>query len=69
MVTIKDNLFTSQELDQIKLLIATKGYTFGWKSNLNKEYRHWNCHFAGGLDGDHIIQVQQTDIDPILWNM
>jgi len=68
-INVYDGMITPNELEQINKLIDDKGYTFGWKSHEDKEYRHWNCNF-GDKDKKHEFdELKQNEIPELLWNI
>jgi hypothetical protein len=63
-----DNILIEDNLKQIEHDIARKGYTFGWPSNKQDEFGHWNCMFAG-QDPDNRQSIEQQLTPPLkqLW--
>lgn len=67
---IKDSFLIQEELKEINSIIDNRGYTFGWKSNTDKEYKHWNLNFAGSANWKEEHPINQEDIEyPILWQI
>lgn len=46
-VQVIDNFLTGKELEDLTHHVKAAGFTFGWKSNQNLGYAHWNHTFAG----------------------
>ena len=65
-INVYDGMISVNELDEINNLIDRKGFTFGWKSHINKEYRHWHCNFADKEKTQKTDEVKKEDIPDIM---
>jgi len=69
-IRLIDNFINQEQLTQINEYVDEKGYSYGWKSNMNKEYKHWNLHIGGSKSYRDEIIVEQKDIqNPLIWNI
>lgn len=67
---VTDNYLSQDELTQINEIIDKKGYTFGWKSHVQHEYRHWNLLFAGSKSYKDEFEITKDQLeDEIFWNI
>lgn len=69
MIEVFDDIFFPAELQILDEIISEQGYTFGWKSHVNKEYRHWHLHFGGDEHNVTPVEILQHEVHPIIWSM
>lgn len=68
-INVYDGMIAPSELEHVNKLVNDKGYTFGWKSHDDKEYRHWNCNFGDKNRTRQNDELNQEEIPELLWNI
>lgn len=46
MIIVKDDLFTKEELGAVRFFIDKANWSYGWPSNTDMPYGHWNVDFT-----------------------
>lgn len=68
-INVYDGMITPTELEVINNIIELKGFTFGWKSHVNKEYRHWHCNFGDKEKTQKTDEIKKEELPLPLWNL
>jgi len=69
-ISLIDNFVGPEELKEINKYTNQKGYSYGWKSHMDKPYMHWNLHIAGSKIFNDENIIEQKDIEfQLFWDI
>jgi len=69
MIVVKDGLFTPAELQPCIDILTNSAWSFGWKSNTDLSFGHWNLDIArAGVNNNIDISDRLPPEFAVLWN-
>lgn len=71
MINMIDNFLTMNDLKELENLCNDKGFSYGWKSNINIESYHWNITFGGpkNYKDETAKSLTQEDLPEFIWKI
>lgn len=70
MINMIDNFLSMDELKDLEKLCNEKGYTYGWKANVDVASYHWNIRFGGsGAYERTDITIEKEDVPELIWKI
>ena len=68
MIYINDDILKDYNLSYIKYWLEESKWTYGWKSDMNVPYGHWNCDISGtAITNSEDITARLPDEFILLW--